>query len=267
MLLAADPLQSPGGDTAWVLASAALVLLMTPGLAFFYGGMTRAKTTLNMMMMSVITIGIVSMLWTAFGFSVAFGNTGNGFWGGLHDVGMGELIGKVATNGGIYPIPALAFSMFQLMFAIITPALISGAIADRAKFLSWGIFVTLWASLVYFPVAHWVFDFGGAQLLKEGPGWLAKLGVEDFAGGTAVHINAGAAGLALALILGRRAGWPKAPFRPHNVPAVLLGASLLWFGWFGFNAGGQPDRRAGLHQHPGRDGGRCPGLAARGEAA
>jgi Amt family ammonium transporter len=237
LLAAADPLASPGGDTAWVLTSAALVLLMTPGLAFFYGGMTRAKTTLNMMMMSILTIGIVSVLWTFFGFSVAFGNTGNRFWGGLSDVGMGELIGKVATNGGVYPIPALAFSMFQLMFAIITPALISGAIADRAKFLSWGIFVTFWVTLVYFPVAHWVFDFGGAQFLKEGPGWLARLGVEDFAGGTAVHINAGAAGLALALVLGRRNGWPKAPFRPHNVPTVLLGACLLWFGWFGFNAG------------------------------
>jgi Amt family ammonium transporter len=234
-LAAADPLASPGGDTAWVLTSAALVLLMTPGLAFFYGGMTRAKTTLNMMMMSVVTIGIVSMLWTFYGFSVAFGDTGNRFWGGLSDVGMGELIGKTATNGVVYPIPALAFSMFQLMFAIITPALISGAIADRAKFLSWGIFVTFWVTLVYFPVAHWVFDFGGTT--AQGEGWLARLGVEDFAGGTAVHINAGAAGLALAIVLGRRHGWPKAPFRPHNVPTVLLGASLLWFGWFGFNAG------------------------------
>jgi ammonium transporter, Amt family len=237
LLDAASPLASPGGDTAWVLTSAALVLLMTPGLAFFYGGMTRAKTTLNMMLMSIITIGIVSILWVLYGWSVAFGDTGNRFWGGLHDVGLGELIGKTAVNGGGYPIPALAFSMFQLMFAIITPALISGAIADRAKFLSWGIFVTFWVSLVYFPVAHWVFDFGGSDLLKDGPGWLARLGVEDFAGGTAVHINAGAAGLALALVLGRRNGWPKTPFKPHNVPTVLLGASLLWFGWFGFNAG------------------------------
>jgi Amt family ammonium transporter len=235
LFAAADPLTSPGGDTAWVLTSAALVLLMTPGLAFFYGGMTRAKTTLNMMMMSIVTIGIVSVLWVIYGWSVAFGDTGNRFWGGLHDVGMGELIGKTATNGVVYPIPALAFSMFQLMFAIITPALISGAIADRAKFLSWGIFVTFWTTLVYFPVAHWVFDFGGTT--PHGEGWLARLGVEDFAGGTAVHINAGAAGLALALILGKRNGWPKAPFRPHNVPTVLLGASLLWFGWFGFNAG------------------------------
>jgi ammonium transporter, Amt family len=237
VLLAAavDPLQSPGGDTAWVLASAALVLIMTPGLAFFYGGMTRAKTTLNMMMMSIVTIGIVSVLWVLYGFSVAFGDTGNRFWGGLHDFGMGELIGKLATNGTTLPIPALAFSMFQLMFAIITPALISGAIADRAKFLSWGVFVTLWSTIVYFPVAHWVFDFGGTT--AHGEGWLARLGVEDFAGGTAVHINAGAAGLALALVLGKRNGWPKAPFKPHNVPTVLLGASLLWFGWFGFNAG------------------------------
>jgi Amt family ammonium transporter len=235
LIAAANPLQSPGGDTAWVLASAALVLIMTPGLAFFYGGMTRAKTTLNMMMMSVITIAIVSVLWVLYGFSVAFGDTGNRFWGGLHDVGMGELINKTATNGVVLPIPALAFSMFQLMFAIITPALISGAIADRAKFLSWSVFVTFWVTIVYFPVAHWVFDFGGTT--AHGEGFLARLGVEDFAGGSAVHINAGAAGLALAIVLGKRNGWPKAPFKPHNVPFVLLGASLLWFGWFGFNAG------------------------------
>ncbi len=223
------------GDTAWVLASAALVLLMTPGLAFFYGGMVRAKSVLNMLMMSFVTIGIVSVLWTLYGFSVAFGLTGNGYWGGLKWLGMGEAMKTLATNGALLTIPNLSFSMFQLMFAIITPALISGAIADRAKFLGWSVFVTFWVSLVYFPVAHWVFSFGDAS--GNGKGWLAARGVEDFAGGTAVHINAGAAGLALALVLGKRNGWPKAQFKPHNLPFVMLGAGLLWFGWFGFNAG------------------------------
>ncbi|HYN74893.1 MAG TPA: ammonium transporter [Candidatus Limnocylindria bacterium] len=236
-MLGADEVVLNTGDTAWILMSAALVLLMTPGLAFFYGGMVRAKSVLNMMMMSFITIGIVSVLWVLFGFSVAFGDTGNGFWGGLSQVGLGELIGKLTVNGGVYPIPALVFAMFQLMFAIITPALISGAIADRAKFLSWSIFVAIWVTIVYFPVAHWVFDFGGTELGTSDAGWLANKGVLDFAGGTAVHINAGAAGLALALVLGRRNGWPKTLMKPHNQPLVLLGAGLLWFGWFGFNAG------------------------------
>jgi Amt family ammonium transporter len=216
------------GDTAWVLTSAALVLLMTPGLAFFYGGMVRVKSVLNMLMMSFATIAIVSVLWVLFGFSISFGAGGNGF--------LGEAMKAVTTiNGSEYKIPLLAFSMFQLMFAVITPALISGAIADRAKFLGWSVFVTFWVSLVYFPVAHWVFDFGDAN--GNHAGWLAHLGVEDFAGGTAVHINAGAAGLALAIVLGKRNGWPKAQFKPHNLPLVLLGAGLLWFGWFGFNAG------------------------------
>jgi Amt family ammonium transporter len=225
------------GDTAWVLASAALVLLMTPGLAFFYGGMVRAKSVLNMLMMSFVTIGIVSVLWVLYGFSVSFGDTGNGFWGGLSLVGLGEAIGQLALNGGVYPIPMLAFAMFQLMFAIITPALISGAIADRAKFVAWGTFVALWVTLVYFPVAHWVFDFGDDELGGSGDGWLAGLGVLDFAGGTAVHINAGAAALALAIVLGRRIGWRQEPMKPHSLPLVMLGAALLWFGWFGFNSG------------------------------
>ena len=224
------------GDTAWVLMSAALVLLMTPGLAFFYGGMVRSSSVLNMLMMSFVTIAIVSVLWTLFGFSLAFGAGGNGFIGDFSYVGLGEAISQTTTiNGAEYKIPLLVFSMFQLMFAIITPALISGAIADRAKFLGWAVFVTLWTTIVYFPVAHWVFDFGDAD--GNGAGWLAALGVQDFAGGTAVHINAGAAGLALAIILGKRNNWPSAQFRPHNLPLVMLGAGLLWFGWFGFNAG------------------------------
>src|SRR4029079_11015902 len=148
---------------------------------------------------------------------------------------LGTAVNELATNGAVLTIPVLVFAAFQLMFAVITPALISGAIADRAKFFTWGVFVALWVVLVYFPVAHWVFDFGGTD--STGAGWLAARGVEDFAGGTAVHINAGAAGLALALVLGRRAGWKRDPMRPHNLPLVLIGAGLLWFGWFGFNAG------------------------------
>ena len=229
------------GDIAWVLASTALVLLMTPGLAFFYGGMTRAKSTLNMMMMSFVTIGIVSVLWVIYGFALAFGNdTSTSQWYGAFDLSsLSSGINQVLNNGGEYTIPVLIFAAFQLMFAVITPALISGAIADRTKFITWGVFVALWVSIVYFPVAHWVFDFG--TKLKDdsiiGAGWLAAKGVEDFAGGTAVHINAGAAGLALAIVLGKRVGWRKDPMRPHNMPLILLGAGLLWFGWFGFNAG------------------------------
>ena len=224
------------GDTAWVLASSALVLLMTPGLAFFYGGMVRSKSVLNMLMMSFVTIGIVSMLWVLYGFSVAFGTEKSGLWGGFGWAGMEHLTTtEVTINGGQYGIPLLVFAAFQLMFAVITPALISGAIADRAKFGTWMVFVALWVTIVYFPVAHWVFDFGDKD--GNGAGWLAAKGVLDFAGGTAVHVNAGAAGLALAIVLGKRIGWKKDPMRPHNLTLVMLGAGLLWFGWFGFNAG------------------------------
>ena len=227
------------GDTAWVLASSALVLLMTPGLAFFYGGMVRAKSALNMMMMSMITIAVVSVLWVIFGFKLAFGYEANSQWYGSFSLsGLGDAVNELTNNGGIYPIPLLVFATFQLMFAIITPALISGAIADRAKFVSWTLFVALWVTIVYFPVAHWVFAFGNkVGDTVTGAGFLAARGVEDFAGGTAVHINAGAAGLALAIVLGRRIGWQRSPMRPHSLPLVLLGAGLLWFGWFGFNAG------------------------------
>ena len=227
------------GDTAWMLASTALVLLMTPGLAFFYGGMVRTKSVLNMMMMSFITIGIVSILWVIYGFELAFGYKADSPWyGNISFSGLGGMVDEFTNNGGIYPIPVLVFAVFQLMFAIITPALISGAIADRAKFVSWGVFVAIWSTLVYFPVAHWVFAFGnkvGDTL--TGTGFLAGKGLEDFAGGTAVHINAGAAGLALAIVLGKRIGWRKESMRPHSLPLVLLGSGLLWFGWFGFNAG------------------------------
>ena len=227
------------GDTAWVLASTALVLLMTPGLALFYGGMVRAKSVLNMMMMSMVTIGIVSILWVIYGFKLAFGYEANSQWyGEISFSGLGSAVNELTNNGGVYPIPLLAFAAFQLMFAVITPALISGSIADRTKFTAWSLFVVIWSTLVYFPVAHWVFAFGNkVGDTVTGAGFLAAKGVQDFAGGTAVHINAGAAGLALAIVLGKRVGWRRESMRPHSMPLVLIGASLLWFGWFGFNAG------------------------------
>lgn len=227
------------GDTAWILASTALVLLMTPGLAFFYGGMVRTKSVLNMMMMSIITVAIVSVLWVVYGFELAFGYKADSPWfGNISFSGLGSQVNDFANNGGTYPIPVLVFATFQLMFAIITPALISGAIADRAKFSAWAVFVALWSTIVYFPVAHWVFAFGNkVGDTVTGAGYLASKGVQDFAGGTAVHINAGAAALALAIVLGKRHGWRRDPMRPHSLPLVMLGAGLLWFGWFGFNAG------------------------------
>ncbi|TDD28836.1 ammonium transporter [Kribbella turkmenica] len=218
------------GDTAWVLVSAALVMLMTPGLAFFYGGMVRVKSVLNMMMMSAITIAVVTVLWVLVGYSLTFGGDSGHVIGNFSEVGLSGLIAPEAVSGTI---PTLAFVAFQLMFAIITPALISGAIADRATFRGWIAFVVGWTLLVYFPVAHsvWFLDDGNG-------GWIGdKLGAIDFAGGTAVHVNAGAAALALAIVLGKRIGWRKDPMRPHSLPLVVLGAALLWFGWFGFNAG------------------------------
>lgn len=222
------------GDTAWVLTSAALVLLMTPGLAFFYGGMVRAKSVLNMIMMSVGAIAVVGTLWVLYGYSAAFGaDVGAGLLGNPGDAfGLQGLLGEDSLQGTL---PSTAFVAFQAMFAILTVALISGAIADRARFGPWLLFAGLWATLVYFPVAHWVFDFDAEN---DPGGWIANdLAALDFAGGTAVHINAGAAALALALILGKRRGWPREPMKPHNLPFVVLGAGLLWFGWFGFNAG------------------------------
>lgn len=234
-----DEIVISAGDTAWVMASCALVLLMTPGLAFFYGGMVRAKSALNMMMMSMVAVGIVSVLWVIYGFKLTFGYEANSEWYGSFSLsGLGDVVNELTNNGGVYPIPLLVFAAFQLMFAIITPALISGAIADRTKFVAWGVFVAIWVTVVYFPVAHWVFAFGNkVGDTVTGAGFLAARGVQDFAGGTAVHINAGAAALALAIVLGRRIGWQKTPMRPHSLPLVLLGAALLWFGWFGFNAG------------------------------
>jgi Amt family ammonium transporter len=223
------------GDTAWMLTSTALVLLMTPGLALFYGGMVRAKGVLNMMMMSFVSMGIVSVLWVLYGYSMAFGkDMGNGLLGDPSE--FFGLKGLIAPESLFGTIPTTVFIAFQAMFAIITVALISGAIADRAKFGAWVVFVIVWSTLVYFPVAHWVFDFDSGD--NDPGGWIAnQLGAIDFAGGTAVHINAGIAGLAAVLVIGKRAGFGREPFKPHNLTLVMVGAGLLWFGWFGFNAG------------------------------
>jgi len=229
------------GDTAWILTSAALVLLMTPGLALFYGGMVRAKSVLNMMMMSFGALALISVLWVLYGYSMSFGNdVGAGLLGNPTEfLGLKGLMEDTTSEGG--GLPVMAFVGFQAVFAIITTALISGAIAERAKFGSWMVFVAIWVTIVYFPIAHWVFDFtltDADGVVTHVGGWIANnLGAIDFAGGTAVHINAGAAGLALAIVLGKRTGFGGEAMRPHNLPLVMIGAGLLWFGWFGFNAG------------------------------
>jgi len=224
------------GDTAWMLMSTGLVVLMIPGIALFYGGMVRVKSALNMMMMSFGALAVVFVLWIAFGFSMVFGDSVDGK-GLIGDVGQfAFLSGLDNSTALIGTIPAAVFIAFQGIFAAITVALISGSIADRAKFGAWMVFAGIWATIVYFPVAHWVFAFD--DFVAKTGGWIANdLGALDFAGGTAVHINAGAAGLALSLILGKRVGFGKTPMRPHSLPLVMLGAALLWFGWFGFNAG------------------------------
>jgi Amt family ammonium transporter len=233
------------GNTAFVLFSAALVLLMTPGLAFFYGGMVKAKSVVSMMMLSWGSLGLVGVLWVLYGYAVSFGSSASSTfigipgWFGIDTASIGlnaETAGALGEQTGNYP--SMAFVAFQATFEIITVALISGAIADRAKFGGWMIFAGIWATLVYFPVANWVFNYG-PDTTTNGDGWLVQLGVIDFAGGTAVHINAGAAGLALALVLGKRFGFSKGITQPHNVPLTLLGVALLWFGWFGFNAGSE----------------------------
>ncbi len=218
------------GVTAWLLTSAALVFLMIPGLAFFYGGMNRSKSVLNMLMMVVGALFIVGILWAIYGYSMAYGSTAGYFVGSFTD--YFGLEAALAPPGEGDSFPVMVDVVFQAMFACLTVGLIAGALADRMKFGAWIIFAAVWASLVYFPVAHWVW----------GGGWIGELsiggaGVIDFAGGTAVHINAGAAALAVCIILGKRRGWPKTPMRPHNLTMVMLGAGLLWFGWFGFNAG------------------------------
>ncbi len=237
------------GDTAWILASSALVLLMTPGLAFFYGGMVRVKSVLNMLMMSAAAMAITTVIWVMYGYSLALTtDVGSGLLGSRDAFGLADQILDTKLIGTV---PETVFIAFQLMFAIITVALISGAVADRAKFSTWCVFVAFWVTLVYIPVAHWVFFFDGGN-----GGWIAdRLKALDFAGGTAVHINAGAAALALVIVLGKRKGWRKDPMRPHSMPLVFLGTGLLWFGWFGFNSGSalgrEQHRRCHLHQHPG----------------
>ena len=214
------------GDTAWVLISTGLVMFMTPGLALFYGGMVRAKNVLAMLMQNFFCLGIVSILWAVIVYSLAFGGTGE-FIGNFDFA----LMNNTTTDfpvGVALAIPPLLYCAYQMMFAVITPALISGAVADRMAFKAWVWFVGLWMILVYAPVAHWVF---------APEGWLFKDGALDFAGGTVVHINAGIAALAAVLVLGKRRGWPNHPMPPHNLPLTLIGAGILWFGWFGFNAG------------------------------
>ena len=217
------------GDTAWVLAASALVLFMTPGLAFFYGGFVRNKNVLGTLMHSFITMGVVGVLWVVIGYSLAFGpDAGGGLIGDLSHFGL-KGVGAAGDSQAGPGIPHEAFMIFQAMFAIITPALITGAFAERAKFGPFLIFMAAWSLLVYAPVAHWVF---------ADDGWiLANVKGLDFAGGTAIHLNAGAAALAAAICYGRRRGFKKDPMEPHNVPWIILGAGILWFGWFGFNAG------------------------------
>ncbi len=215
------------GDTAFILIASALVLLMIPGLALFYGGLARQKNAGSTIMYSFATIGIVGVVWVLWGYTLAFGPDIGGFIGGLDNFGLAG----VSASEGATPdakIPAQAFMIFQGMFAIITPALITGAFAERMKFSAFVVFTTLWVTIVYAPVAHWVWADGG---------WLLGLGALDFAGGTVVHINSGVAALAAALILGPRLGFGRQAMEPHNLPLVVLGAGLLWFGWFGFNAG------------------------------
>jgi Amt family ammonium transporter len=214
-------------DTAWLLISSALVMLMTPGVALFYGGMVRRKNILSTIMMSFACLGLVGLLWVLYGYSLSFGADKWGIIGGLNFVG---LMGVGQEPSSIYAstVPHLAFMIFQAMFAIITVALITGAVVERVKFGALLLFAALWLTVVYCPVAHWVWGAGG---------WLGSLGVLDFAGGAVVHLNAGISALALVMLLGRRRGFPKEPMEPSNIPMVVLGAGLLWFGWFGFNAG------------------------------
>lgn len=215
------------GDTAWLLISSALVMLMTPGVALFYGGMVRQKNVLSTIMMSFAALGMVGLLWVLYGYSLSFGSDNGGFIGGLDFIGLRN-VGQEPSSIYAGTVPHLAFMVFQGMFAIITVALITGAIVERVKFSSLLIFSALWLTVVYLPVAHWVWGDGG---------WLSGLGALDFAGGNVVHINAGVSALALVALLGRRKGFPQVPMEANNIPMVVIGASLLWFGWFGFNAG------------------------------
>lgn len=219
------------GDTAWLLASSALVLLMTPGLAFFYGGLVRKKNVLSTVMHSFIAMGVVGVVWVLWGYSLAFSDGGNNFIGDLRYIGLQDVSAVAPGNAdaGYFPqnMPHMTYMIFQAMFAIITPALITGAIAERFKWSTYIVFLVLWLTIVYTPMAHWVW----------GGGWMFDKGVKDYAGGSVVHMNSGLAALAAALFVGRRLRHKAEPMEPHNIPFVVLGAGLLWFGWFGFNSG------------------------------
>ncbi len=215
------------GDTSFVLLSAALVMLMTPGLALFYGGMVRNKNVLGTIMQIFIILGIISIEWVLWGYSISFGTDHGGLIGGLEWLGL-KGVGMDPSSSYGSTVPHLAFMIFQCMFAVITPALITGAFAERMKFSAFLIFTILWATIVYNPLCHWVWGIGG---------WISKMGVMDFAGGTVVHINSGVSALAAAIIIGKRKGFGSTAYIPHNVPMTITGAALLWFGWFGFNAG------------------------------
>jgi len=216
------------GDTAWILMSAALVMLMTPGLALFYGGMVRRKNVLSTIMMSFALMAVIAILWVLYGYSLAFGPSAGGIIGNLDLIGLRH-VGQAASSVYATTVPQLAFMIFQAMFAVITVALWTGGIVERTKFSAFLVLAILWFTVVYCPVAHWVWGHGG---------WLAKLGLLDFAGGTVVHVNAGMSALALALLLRPRKGYKEGePMEPSNIPMVMIGAALLWFGWFGFNAG------------------------------
>ena len=222
------PAKVDSGDTAWVLMSSALVLLMTaPGLALFYGGMVRQKNALGTLMQSFIILALISVQWVLWGYSLAFGPDKGGIIGGLEWVGLSG-VGPTPNADYAPTIPHTAFMLFQMMFAVITPALITGAFAERKKFSTFLVFILVWATVVYDPLAHWVWGVGG---------WLRNLGALDFAGGTVVHISSGISALAAALVIGKRKGYGHQPMPPHNLPFTVMGASLLWFGWFGFNAG------------------------------
>jgi Amt family ammonium transporter len=216
-----------GADTAWVLISTALVMLMTPALGLFYGGMVRGKNVLSTIMHSFFILALISVQWVLWGYSLAFGPDKGGLIGGLEWIGLNG-VGLEPNADYAATIPHQAFMIFQMTFAVITPALISGAFAERKRFKAFAIFTLLWATLVYAPVAHWVWGVGG---------WIRALGALDFAGGTVVHIISGVSALVCALVLGKRVGYGKEPMQPHNVTMTVLGTALLWFGWFGFNAG------------------------------
>ncbi|SNQ62211.1 ammonium transporter [Candidatus Methanoperedens nitratireducens] len=225
--LAADTPKVDSGDTAWVLVSSALVMLMTPALGLFYGGMVRKKNALSTIMFSFAILALISVQWVLFGYSLAFGPDVHGVIGNLNWLGLNG-VGQEPNADYAATIPAQAYMIFQAMFAIITVALISGAFVERIKFSAFMLFSLLWATLVYDPIAHWVWGVGG---------WLRNLGALDFAGGTVVHISSGVSALAIAFVIGSRKGFGKQPMEPHNIPMVVLGAAILWFGWFGFNGG------------------------------